>query len=168
MQNLIATLKKLIASRNPRKVFSLPQRPRSLATKALESEEIRHLANHIIKITLWPDVGYCKSWKKEIRTSLDNLAFKLCRYSSKKDEKRTIEKLWYGASDINKRLFEELDDAYWYVMDDMNKEVSKIKLDPFVGKSGKNFAQIGYAVKQEKDVNGSISFSLWFKNMKIV
>ena len=79
-----------------------------------------------------------------------------------------VEKLWYGASDINKRLFEELDDAYWCVMDDMSKEISKIKLDPFVGKSGKNFTQIGYLIKQEKDENGSISFSLWLKNTKIV
>jgi len=52
-------------------------------------------------------------------------------------------------------------------MDDMSKELSKIKLDPFVGKSGKNFTQIGYSVKQEKDENG-ISFSLWLKNTKIV
>ena len=165
MQNLIAALKKLVT---PREVFSLPQRPRSMATKALESEEIRHLANHIIKLTLWPEASYCKGWRKEIRTSLDNLAFKLCRYSSKKDEKRTIEKLWYGASDINKRLFEEMDDAYWYVMDDMHKEIPKIKSDPFVGKTGKNFAQIGYLVKQEKDANGSFAFSLWLKDTKIV
>ena len=161
---LLKVLRKVLRN----EALALPQRPRAMATKALESEEVKHLAKHIVKITLWPDISYCKGWEKEIRASLDNLAFKLCRYSNKVNKQRTVEKLWYGPQDIMKRLNEELDDADWAVMDEMEKESDNIVSDPFVGKNGKNFSQVGYTVKQETDKVKGIFFSFWKEGEKIV
>ena len=149
-------------------VTATPQRPRSLATEALASEEISHLAKHIIKITLWPDSSYVVGWKNEIETSLDNLVFKLCRYSTrKKNEDRIVKQLWYSTSDIMERLDTILDDCYWRVIDDMKSMLHQIEYDPFVEDDGHTFSSFGYHLKEEKNENGSLIFVLWLDNEKI-
>ena len=151
-----------------RKVSGVPQRPRSLATDALKSEEIMHLAKHIIKMTLWPNISYKKGWLKEIKTSLDNLAFKLCRSSSRKENKRIIQELWYKPSDIMKKLNNVLEDAYWKVIDESKPILNDIEFDPFGTGDLLNFTDVGYALKQEKNEDQSIILTLWLKKDKIV
>lgn len=150
-----------------KKVTALPQRPRSLATDALNSEEIMHLAKHIIKITLWPDISYKKGWLKEIKTSLGNLAFKLCKSSIRKDDKRIIQELWYSHKDIMAKLNDALDDAYWKVIDEMKPLIDKISFDPFGTGTPLNFTEVGYSLKQEITESG-ITLTLWLKKEQIV
>jgi len=147
-------------------VTALPQRPRSLATDALNSEEITHLAKHIIKITLWPDISYKKGWLKEIKASLNNLAFKLCKSSVRKNEMRIIQDLWYTPTDIISKLNDSLDDAYWKVIDEMRPMLDKISFDPFGTGTPLNFSEVGYTIKQEK-TEGGIILTLWLKEQKI-
>lgn len=164
---LIEILQKLAANREQKEVYALPERPRSLATKNLESEEITHLARHIIKITLWSQSSYYTGWMKEIKASLDNLAFKLCRISLRKNKKRIIKSLWYGATDIMNKLNYNLDDAYWDVIDDMDSMIDQIEFDPFIEKEGQNFSTIGFELKEGKDEDSSIYFTLWLNNKRI-
>lgn len=147
-------------------ITALPQRPRALATDALNSEEITHLAKHIIKITLWPDISYKKGWLKEIKASLNNLAFKLCKSSVRKNEMRIIQELWYTPKDIINKLNDTLDDAYWKVIDEMRPTLDKISFDPFGTGTPLNFSEVGYAIKQEK-TEGGITLTLWLKEQKI-
>jgi hypothetical protein len=150
-----------------KKVTALPQRPRSLATDALKSEEVTHLAKHIIKITLWPDISYKKGWLKEIKASLGNLAFKLCKSSVRKDDKRIIQELWYAPKDIMGKLNEVLDDAYWNVIDDMKPLLDEISFDPFGTGTPLDFSEVGYSLKQEITESG-ITLTLWLKKERIV
>lgn len=157
-----------IASKAPKKqVVSLPQRPRSLATEALKSDEVKHLAKHIIKITLWPQISYRKHWLKEIRASLNTLTFKLCRFSNLKDQKRYVEELWYGPEYLMRKLNERLDDAYWEVVAEMKSKLKDVAYDPFVSNGGAYFSDIGYAIKAEKDEKG-IVLNLYLKKERVI
>lgn len=154
--------------REKKEVYALPERSRGLATKNLNSDEIIHLARHIIKITLWSQSSYHTGWLKEIKSSLGNLAFKLCRFSLRKNRKRIIKNLWYGPKDIMKKLNYNLDDAYWDVIDDMGSMIDQIEFDPFIEKEGQDFSAIGYELKEEKDGDDSIYFTLWLKGKRLV
>lgn len=160
-------LKDICSNTCIKKVTALPQRPRSLATDALNSEEIIHLAKHIIKITLWPDISYKKGWLKEIKASLGNLAFKLCRNSIRKDKIHIVQELWYTPKDVMGKLNEVLDDAYWKVIDEMKSKINKISFDPFGLGMPKTFSEVGYTLKQEKTEDGVV-LTLWIKKEKIV
>lgn len=154
---LIEALNKIVKGKE---VTALPARPRNLAVNALNSDEILHLAKHIIKITLWPNSNYCKGWFKEIKTSLDNLAFKLCRFCVRKNEERVIKELWFGPKEILEKLNERLDEAYWDVMDEMKPMIKDIKLDPFIEDEKNNFTEIGYSISEHQNEHGSIQFQL--------
>lgn len=148
-------------------IVAMPKRPRSLATDALNSGEVLHLAKHIIKITLWPDISYAKGWLKEIKASLTTLTFKLCSFCHRKGSKRSVQELWYGPSEIMDKLNEILDSAYWAVVEDMPIQFEEVKSDPFVDNGGKNFSEIGYELRQEK-VDDGIVLSLWLQKTKII
>lgn len=161
-------LRELALRPREKTITSAPQRPRSLATEALNSEEIMHLAKHIIKITLWPNISYKKGWLKEIKASLDNLAFKLCRSSVRKDGKRFVQDLWYTPSEIVKKLDEVLDDAYWKVIKELQSKVSRIEFDPFGTGNLLTFTEFGYTIKEEKSDEYGITLTLWLGKEKIV
>jgi len=166
-KKLIEILAKLASTSDKSLVVSMPRRPRSLATDALNSGEVLHLAKHIVKITLWPNIGYAKGWLKEIKASLDTLTFKLCSFCHRKGSKRVVQELWYSPSEIMDKLNEVLDAAYWDVVEDMSKYIEEIKSDPFIDNGGKTFSEIGYEIRQET-IDGGIVLSLWLQQTKIV
>jgi hypothetical protein len=163
-QIILDTLKELS---NSNVVVGLPKRPREKATKVLESNEIEHLTKHIIKITLWPNSTYFNGWIKEIRTSLNNLAIKLSKYSEKKGSFKYVVELWYGDNELMDRINTEHDDAYWEVVEDeMASEYDTVMDDPFNRQL--DLKDIGYHIKEEQDPNKGVTFSLWLKGKKIV
>jgi hypothetical protein len=164
---LIETLKKLAQERVKKEVYALPTRPRHLATDALNSDEITHLAKHLIKVTLWPNSSYCKGWFKEIKTSLDNLVFKLCRHCIRKNDERIVKELWYDHRNVMKKLNDKLDDAYWKVIEEMKPMLDEIKDDPFQ-EEGNDFSKIGYTLEEEKTENGSIQFQIKLKGKTFI
>lgn len=164
---LIETLNELAKKRVKQEVTALPTRPRHLATDALNSDEITHLAKHLIKITLWPSSSYCKGWLKEIKTSLDNLVFKLCRHCVRKDDERIVKELWYSCNDVAEKLNEKLDEAYWKVIDEMKPMLKQIEDDPFQ-EEGNDFTSIGYSLIEEKTENGSIQFQIKLKGKTFI
>jgi hypothetical protein len=164
MHRLIKVLKLLTKT----EVAAFPERPRRMATNVLESNELMHLAEHIIKIILWPDSPDYNGWLSEIKTSLfTNLSFGLCRFCTKvENKKRYVSKLWYSAKDIQSRINDLMVDAYWSVEDKM--EDNPTAPNPFIKVDKTKFQDLGYTIKEEKDPVYGIRFTLWFKGKKLV
>lgn len=163
MKILLKALKKI----RRKDTMAMPERPRKLATKILDSNEIYHLTKHIIKIILWPDSQDYNKWVSEIKISLfNNLSFGLCRFCIESEpRKRCITKLWFGARDIQKRINEYMVDAYWDVRESIDKD-PKVS-NPFTKEDRLRFEDLGYVVKEEKDPVYGIRFGLWYKGKKI-
>ena len=170
-KKLINTLKQM--AEKPRdRTIAAPHRDRKLAVKALESDLVKHLAKHIIKITLWPNLPSYTGWISEIKVGLTELTFKLCRFCvENENDERVVKKLWFGSKDVMRALNEVMDEAYWEVKDDMKKENSgktpHIEYNPFTEKE-QNFSDIGFKVKEENRKADGICFSLWLKDTKIL
>lgn len=170
-QIIIDALKEVSAfSTEKPSVLGMPKRPRKLASKALESDEVNHLVKHLIKITLWPESTYMRGWLGEIRTSLDTLAFSLCKFCTRDgDKKRYIKDLWFDTDELMPKLNELLFDNYFEVLDKMESELgAKIEPDPFDKNEGQDFSEIGYTLKTEKAKERGFYFSLWLKGKNIV
>jgi hypothetical protein len=164
LHNLIAVLVKLNDNVS---TTAAPKRERSLARKVLDSKEVEHLSKYIIKVTLWPKTQYLNGWLKEIRTSLDNLAFGLSKFSKRIGTKRYIDALWYSATDLFEHVNQIHIDAYWAVIEDMEKDMlESIEYDPF--NEMQDLADIGYQIKETRDPEKGLTFSLWLKDEKIV
>jgi len=169
-KKLLAVLKQM-ASQSQDRVVAAPHRDRKLAVKALESDLVKHLAKHIIKVMLWPNLPSYSGWIVEIKTCLTELAFRLCRFCvENENDERIVKKLWFGSKEIMVALNEIMDEAYWEVKDDMKKEnngkTPHIEYNPFTEKD-QNFKDIGFKIKEEKDAAHGIHFSLWLKDIKL-
>jgi len=163
LKKLINVLRRLSGSNQ---IHAFPERKRKIATDTLNSNEILHLAEHIIKIILWPKSQWTKGWLTEIKASLDNLAFGLSRYTRRIGTKRYVEKLWYSSKTLMEKVNDIHDTAYWNVIKAMEKEIPNIEKDPF--NEYKDLYEIGYTLKEEKDIDKGIIFSLYFKGKKLV
>ena len=170
-KSLIEVLKKMAIGKGKSESFAAPQRNRKQAVRALKSDLIKHLAKHIIKITLWPELPSYSGWIKELKACLTELSFKLCRFCVENEEdERVVKKLWFGSKEIMRGLNEVMDEAYWEVKDEIKREnngkTPHIEYNPFTEKE-QNFSDIGFKIKEEKDPVKGIIFTLWLKDTKI-
>jgi len=171
-KDLIEVLKKIATQYPAGRTVAAPHRDRKLAVKALESDLVKHLAKHIIKITLWPKLPAYNGWVEEINTCLTELTFRLCRFCvDDQNDERIIKKLWFGSKELMNHLNEVMDEAYWEVKDDMKKEnngkIPHIEYNPFTAKD-QNFSDMGFKIKEEKSSEKGIYFTLWLKSVRIV
>ena len=166
-QILIDALKNDSGATKP--ALRMLKRPRKLATKALESDEVGYLTKHLIMVTLWPESSNVRGWLGEIRARLDSLAFSLCKFYTQTEGVTYIKDLWFDTDDIMPKVNQLLFDSYFDVMENLEYELgAKIEPDPFDKNEGQDFSEIGYSLRTEKNKDQGFYFSLWLKGERIV
>jgi hypothetical protein len=154
------------------RLLAAPQRGRDRASKALHSELIATIADHLVKIMIYGQYAdHRAKWVKDIARQLRELTFLVSKFSVRKnpdnpaDRTRVIKEMHFKSKDVMKALDDETSDAYWRVIEDASYANLNIQ-DPKGIERGV-FSKLGFSIKDAEGPLGK-GFRLYYQGELLV